>query len=212
MPADYALSLEEFKQWRAKGFRPLDTRSVDEAAQGMVPSSLLVPPGPKTERILEAFVLPEQGMLLVAPTGEEESHRQWLHERGYRRVIGYLEGGWASWHAAGEPGDLFISMAPEEVALDLQHGQPKPTLLDIRTEATFAEGHLPGAQNLPFSRLFDEYEDLSTQTPYYVYCSDGQLSATVVSWLKLQNRPLVRHIAGGFEAIRREDISLEKGG
>lgn len=58
-------------------------------------------------------------------------------------------------------------------------GQPAAVLLDVRTPAEFAAGHLPGAQNLDFRApdFAQQVARLTPQTPYILYCASGNRSS-----------------------------------
>ena len=52
-------------------------------------------------------------------------------------------------------------------------------LVDVRTEAEFASGHLPGASNVPLDRLSHRAADLAGKgKPLVVYCASGMRSAS----------------------------------
>ncbi len=52
-------------------------------------------------------------------------------------------------------------------------------LVDVRTEAEFASGHLPGASNVPLDRLSNKAADLVKKgKPLVVYCASGMRSAS----------------------------------
>ena len=51
-------------------------------------------------------------------------------------------------------------------------------LLDVRTAAEFAEGHLPGAVNIPLDRIEASASELGKDPkPIVVYCASGMRSA-----------------------------------
>lgn len=56
--------------------------------------------------------------------------------------------------------------------------------LDVRTKGEFAEGHVPGAINVPLGTLRDDYVQLDPKRTYIVYCSHGLRSIKAVSILK----------------------------
>ncbi len=52
-------------------------------------------------------------------------------------------------------------------------------LVDVRTEAEFASGHLPGALNVPLDRLSGKAAPLVEKgKPIVVYCASGMRSAS----------------------------------
>lgn len=51
-------------------------------------------------------------------------------------------------------------------------------LLDVRTPAEFAEGHIPGALNIPVDSLQSRLSEVPSYVPVVVYCRSGNRSAT----------------------------------
>lgn len=59
------------------------------------------------------------------------------------------------------------------------------TLLDVRTPAEFAQGHLPGALNIPVQELPQRVGELpDAERPVVVYCAMGGRSASAAALLK----------------------------
>jgi len=57
-------------------------------------------------------------------------------------------------------------------------------LLDVRTREEFANGHLPGAVNVPVGELAARTRELvSPKRPIVVYCRSGARSASAASQL-----------------------------
>jgi 3-mercaptopyruvate sulfurtransferase SseA len=59
-------------------------------------------------------------------------------------------------------------VSPEELAQALAAGR-SPLLIDIRSPAAFAAGHLPGAINVPLAELACAAERLDGSVPAVVY-------------------------------------------
>jgi rhodanese-related sulfurtransferase len=58
------------------------------------------------------------------------------------------------------------------------------TLLDVRTPGEFAEGHLPGALNIPVQSLSSRLGEVPKDKPVVVYCRSGQRSGSAKRLLK----------------------------
>ncbi len=56
-------------------------------------------------------------------------------------------------------------------------------LVDVRTPAEYAEGHVSGAVNIPLDELPDRLDELPTTGPIVVYCRSGNRSAQATSIL-----------------------------
>lgn len=58
-------------------------------------------------------------------------------------------------------------------------------LVDVRSPAEFASGHLPNAVNLPVGDLRSRLSDVgSKERPVVVYCASGMRSASAASLLR----------------------------
>lgn len=70
-------------------------------------------------------------------------------------------------------------------------------LLDVRTEPEYAEGHVPGAVNLPLQSL-QEVADVvpAKDTPLFLYCRSGARSGQATSLLQRMGYTRVTNIGG----------------
>ena len=92
------------------------------------------------------------------------------------------------------------SVSVDELALMIAEGQPVK-VLDVRTEAAYAAGHIKGAVWVPRGKL--EFEALkgklgSTSEPYVTYCRIDSRSALSAATLKRIGFTNVRYLKGGF--------------
>jgi len=63
---------------------------------------------------------------------------------------------------------------------------PQPTLVDVRSAAEYASGHVDGAVNLPLDRLANDALALlpDKSAPLVLYCVSGARSAMALQWLQ----------------------------
>jgi phage shock protein E len=61
-------------------------------------------------------------------------------------------------------------------------------IIDVRSPAEFAGGHVEGAVNLPLDRFIDGYQTLLVDkaTPAVIYCASGARSGQAVQYLAAQ--------------------------
>lgn len=79
---------------------------------------------------------------------------------------------------------------------------PDTVILDVRTPAEFAEGHLPGAVNLPVESP-DFAAQLATLDPgagYAVYCRSGNRSQAALAIMQQSGFTNAYHLGGGIGA------------
>jgi len=92
------------------------------------------------------------------------------------------------------------SLAPAEFAAAAK--LPDTVLLDVRTPAEFASGHLPGAVNLDV-RSADFSQAAATLDPgknYAVYCHSGNRSKTAMATMSQAGFTHLYDLAGGIGA------------
>ena len=73
-------------------------------------------------------------------------------------------------------------------------------LIDVRTPAEFAEGHIENAKNIDFySANFDlQIDVLDKSKPVILYCKSGGRSAKCVSKLNLKGFKVIYDLQGGI--------------
>lgn len=79
--------------------------------------------------------------------------------------------------------------------------QPGTVILDVRTPAEFAEGHLPGAVNMNVESP-DFAQQAATLDPagrYAIYCRSGNRSGVAVDYLAGQGFSSIYHLGGGIQ-------------
>lgn len=79
---------------------------------------------------------------------------------------------------------------------------PGTVVLDVRTPAEFADGHLEGAQNLDVSSpaFATTLEQLDPDATYAVYCRSGSRSAAALEQMLGRGFTAVYHLDGGIGA------------
>lgn len=73
-------------------------------------------------------------------------------------------------------------------------------LLDVRQEAEYAEGHLPGARLMPIEQLMKGNFELDPELAYVVYCRSGNRSLAAAQWLMRKGMKKVYNLEGGLLA------------
>lgn len=85
-------------------------------------------------------------------------------------------------------------------------GDPEAPLLDVRTPAEYAQGHLAGAVNVdvmaPDFRQQIDAMNLPEEGPVYLYCRSGNRSGTAAGILRQMGHGGALNI-GGFQALAR---------
>jgi rhodanese-related sulfurtransferase len=85
------------------------------------------------------------------------------------------------------------------------------TVVDVREPGEYAEGHVPGAVNIPLGRLTARLDELDRTTPVHLICASGNRSAAMADVLRAHGFIAV-NVRGGTSAWIRAGRSVVRGG
>jgi len=142
-------------------------------------------------------------VVIAEPGGEEEAVMR-LGRIGFDNVAGYLAGGMR----ALEHRDDLVERTERITAAALgdwlagrrADAGTAPTVLDVRSEAEHAGGHLAGSRNIPLVHLGERAGELPIGRPVVVHCEGGYRSAIAASVLQRLGRRDVLDLVGGYKA------------
>ena len=113
--------------------------------------------------------------------------------------------------------DAFLSTIPEgwlavgkiDAVKDLI--EAGAVVIDVREEGEYAEGHVPGAVNVPIRTLAQNLDKIPADQPVLVYCASGHRAGMALSNLQALGYDNVRSFPGGWTAwsTSGEEISTE---
>ncbi len=85
-----------------------------------------------------------------------------------------------------------------DAGVNKYHDTANAVLVDVRNEDEFAEGHIPGSENVPLGKLgmdiYDVVPDLGT--PVFLYCRSGNRSAQAAAVLSELGYEHITNIGG----------------
>ena len=180
----------------------VDTR-MDRSAfmRAHLPGSLYAPLDKTFATVTGSYLRPELPVYLIAPETEVEEAVRSLIRIGLDAVAG-----WAppeALHAWSNAGGATARTEEVEV-LDAvsRAGSGETVPLDVRRQAEYRDGHLPGALNVAHTRLADRLEDLPRGKPLLVYCRTGSRSAVAAAFLEREGFDVV-YVNGPIESWLR---------
>jgi hydroxyacylglutathione hydrolase len=200
-----ALSIEEFKALSKEDIIILDTRHASIFTHGFVSNSIFIGLEGRYAEWAGTLLPFNKKIILVTEPGKEEESVIRLSRVGFDKMVGYLNGSFEAWKNAGEKIDMIVDVEPDELIMDLPHDS-NITVLDVRKETEFADGHLEDASNLPLAEMtdvtllaqFEENENI------YVHCAGGYRSVIAASILKKEGIHNIRNVVGGWSKIKEE--------
>lgn len=89
-----------------------------------------------------------------------------------------------------------------------------PRILDVRTPAEFAAGHVPGAINIPFQHVGRRASELSAarDRPLLVYCGHGPRAWIAGAALRRAGFTYISYLKGHMAAWKRAGVPEERDG
>ncbi len=119
---------------------------------------------------------------------------------GITKLGGYLDGGMTSWRDEGRP---TASVERIDVA-ELHLRRDALQILDVREQAEWDAGHIPGSFHTPYHELAGMPDGIDAAAPVAVVCASGQRSAVGASLLLRHGARRVIHVTDGGVGTWRE--------
>ncbi|MEO1653677.1 MAG: MBL fold metallo-hydrolase, partial [Bacteroidota bacterium] len=198
-----ALAPDAFEELvNQEGALMLDTRSPQDFAQGFIPNAIFIGiDGSFAPWVGTLIPDLRQKIVIIAESGREEEIITRLARVGYDFTLGYLEGGFEAWKAAGKEIDQMESISAKELEKRYQDN-PKLNLIDVRKPTEFEAEHVTSALNYPLDFINDHMQDLDRENAYHLHCAGGYRSMIMASILRARGYSHLVNIEGGFGAIK----------
>jgi len=192
----------------------IDGRDQREFDAAHVPGSINVTMNQTGVGMRAAWMVDPESEVIVTAEGDEEARRMipMLEAVGFRHIRGYLAGGINVWRASGLKAETTPALDIPGLAERLK--KEEVVLLDVRSAAEWAAGHIEGSIHVPYQQLRDEVPDevRDQDKPLAVVCGSGVRSALAASVLKRAGVENVEHVAdGGVPMLAGEGFELVEG-
>ncbi len=93
--------------------------------------------------------------------------------------------------------DLPAEITPEELA-DLI-AEAEITVIDVREDWEFADGHIPGAVHIPLGSLSARVDEVPADVPVVLVCRSGNRSAEAYRLLSQEGFDNISNMVGGMK-------------
>jgi glyoxylase-like metal-dependent hydrolase (beta-lactamase superfamily II)/rhodanese-related sulfurtransferase len=199
----HALSPTEFEVIANEtGALVLDTRAPEVFAKGFIPNSINIGID-GSFAVWVGTLVPDvkQEIIVVAEEGKEEEVVTRLARVGYDHTMGYLQGGFEAWKAAGNEVDEIPQITADQF-VEVFAKDPSVQVLDVRKHSEFQSEHVIGVKNLPLDYINQHMAEVNKDKTYYVHCAGGYRSMIFNSVLKARGYDNLIDISGGFDAIK----------
>ncbi len=104
-----------------------------------------------------------------------------------------------------------MAVAPADLLVLIREGRP-PVVLDVRSDAEFAQGHVPGAIHIPFWQLPRRANDIPSRhgDPVVVYCGHGPRAWYAAAALRRCGFERVQLLEGHMSQWKRAGLPEER--
>lgn len=218
-------TVEKLQEAIDNGAVLIDVREESEFAEGAIAGAINIP---LRTLIANLDQIPQdQPVVTYCASGYRSALANgMLHTLGYGNVRSFPPG-YGAWEAAqGEAGevpaevaaavtsdfdivtavDAWLAALPEGFlavgkldAFKDAIANTNPLLIDVREESEYAEGHIPGAINIPIRTLAQNLDKVPADTPVFIYCASGHRAGTALAALGLLGYDNVKSFPPGWK-------------
>jgi phage shock protein E len=101
------------------------------------------------------------------------------------------------------------SISPAELHDKRESGEA-PVVIDVRTPAEYATGHVPGAVNIPFDQVAERISEVDAPHGVALYCMVGPRARKGESALLASGYASVFHLEGGLAAWKKAGLPVDQ--
>jgi rhodanese-related sulfurtransferase len=198
------LSLDEVLAAAKSGAQLLDVRDGIDFEGGHLRGSLNIALNGKYATWAGSMLSHDKPIVVIAEEGGEEEAVMRLGRIGFDNVAGYLAGGMNALATRDDLVERTERITAPALAEWLAGKRPDagaaPIVVDVRSAAEHAGGHIAGSLNIPLTHLDERIGEIPSGKPVAVHCEGGYRSAIAASLLQKLGRPHVHDMVGGYKA------------
>jgi rhodanese-related sulfurtransferase len=198
------LSLDEMLALEKSGAQLLDVRDGIDFEGGHLRKALNIALSGKYATWAGSMLSHDKPIVVIAEEGGEEEAVMRLGRIGFDNVGGYLTGGMNALAKRDDLVERTERITAPALAEWLAGKRPDagaaPIVVDVRSEAEHAGGHIAGSLNIPLTHLDERIGEIPAGRPVALHCEGGYRSAIAASLLQKLGRRDVYDMVGGYKA------------
>jgi rhodanese-related sulfurtransferase/glyoxylase-like metal-dependent hydrolase (beta-lactamase superfamily II) len=210
-----ALSLDDVLAMQKAGAQTLDVRDGLDFEGGHLKGALNIALSGKYATWAGSMLTSDKPIVVIAEEGGEQEAVMRLGRIGFDNVGGFLDGGM---NALANRDDLVERTAritapalAEWLDGKRTDAGEAPTVIDVRSPAEHAGGHIEGSLNIPLPHLDERLAEIPADRPAVVHCEGGYRSAIAASLLQKFGHDDVRDLVGGYKAWLAARLPVDPG-
>ena len=220
-----AYAPDEFERAvNATGAIVLDVRDREAFAAGHIPRSIFIGIDGSFAPWVGALIADiHQPLMIVCEPGREEEVVTRLARVGFDQTLGYLDGGFEAWKAAGKEVDavrvveaatvrrLLRGEATELANSPADAPAKAPWIFDVRKPSEFEAGHVERSRSAPLAEINEHFSGFRESGPFLLHCQSGYRSMIAASILKSRGVHHFQDVRGGWKALRAGEEARSPG-
>ncbi|MGB2128732.1 MAG: MBL fold metallo-hydrolase [Flavicella sp.] len=205
-----ALSVDEFEAMaKASNALVLDVRHQFDFAKSHIPSSIFIGiDGSFAPWVGSLIVDVQQPILLVVDEDAIVETITRLSRVGFDNTLGYLKGGVDAWIQSGKEIDSLTEIKAEDFASKASENSLQ--MFDVRKQSECDLGMVAHAIHTPLTDFNKYMKQFSEEKTSFIYCGGGYRSVIAMSILKSRGIHNLVNVLGGFGAIKKTNISIDR--
>lgn len=208
-PKNTLLSADELTKELENGMQLIDTRPSSEFAKEHIAGTINIPNNKSFANWAGWLVDYDKPVYLIADEQNIEDLTKSLRSIGADDVAGYMEtAAIAGLKGEGIATESYEVATPDQLKDKIANEEV--TLIDVRNEGEWNDGHIPQAQHIMLGYLQERIDEVPTDKPVVLQCQSGGRSAMATSILQANGIKNVTNMAGGFGAWAKEDLPQTK--
>lgn len=182
----------------------IDLRRQEAFGGAHIPGSINIGAGQNLSLWAGWMIAPEQKLVLVNNTGDDENSRRALAQVGLDHIEGFLQKGVAAWMEVGMELTRTTQLSIKEVS----ERSPDAQILDVRSDKEWGSGHIYGATHIPLGELKHRLGELRQDADIITVCGSGYRSSLAASLLQASGFGGVASMTGGMTAWNQRGLAL----
>ncbi|MFW6074269.1 MAG: MBL fold metallo-hydrolase [Chloroflexota bacterium] len=209
LPIPPRLPADEIERYLAEGTLIVDMRSNRAFASGHIPGTVNILHSKSALTWFGWIVSYDEPFALIIDEEHAEQMIRDLRLIGMDHVVGY----WTPdvldvWEKRGKDLQRTEIVDADDVAEAMN--DESATVLDVRGSGEYAEGHIPGALNIPVGYLSRRVDEIPEDRPVVVHCQTGMRSSIAASVLERAGRGDIRNYLGSFADWERKEGEITR--
>ncbi|HYA33514.1 MAG TPA: MBL fold metallo-hydrolase [Candidatus Bathyarchaeia archaeon] len=200
---------DEFQGLASDAATVIDTREAGAFAGSHIPGSLSI--WLDGLSVYPGWILPDEARVALVTERPVDAvlAQTYLHRLGFDTVTAHLCNGIREWRNRGKPIARIKTCSVDELKKAVDRAAC--SVLDVREEDEWREGHIKGAQHVFVGHLPQQITKVPRDLPLAVHCSWGGRASLAASILARHGFTRVYNVLGAMRAWKSRGYPLERG-